>query len=220
MREILFRGKRKLRNDWIKGYYCRDGKSDMIIVRMYYSDNESLDFWEVIPETVGQYTGLKDKNSNMIFEGDILSIENSKEYFVVVLEDFSWQIKSLNKKCYRYRFENEDNQKYIIVGNIYDNLELLKSNIDKNYLEEVYDRVIKDHYEEYKEIIRKSLEADTVKSSKEFDSFFNDKDVSESFKKLVSQIAESCREYAKKYIKESDFMTDEILKKAQTIKIG
>lgn len=75
MREILFRGKRVDNHEWVEGYYCnciRNINGEKTYPAIQQTDDNSLYFREVIPETVGQYTGVTDKNGRKIFEGDII----------------------------------------------------------------------------------------------------------------------------------------------------
>ena len=80
MRDILFQGKSIEDGAWMTGYYCDEGYGDCDVPCILPSNNDEHIFWGVIPESVGQFTGMHefvmtDKNINApLFEGDIVKV--------------------------------------------------------------------------------------------------------------------------------------------------
>ena len=137
MREILFRGKRKDNDAWVYGDLVQwsDG------VQIFDYDGVGKVKNNVIPETIGQYTGLTDKNGKRIFEGDIVKITDRNVCFetMAVIEfgnpnglyNWGWQLKPLENKPFAIEIlhwvDMEDSGAFIeVIGNIHDNPELLK----------------------------------------------------------------------------------------------
>lgn len=133
MREILFRGRRSWGNkDWVEGDLLH-GYCDHVSITKRLMGIET---WQVEPETVGQYTGLTDKNGTKIFEGDIVRYELHEIKNTAVIK---YGAPKEDSFCYGwYLDDNNGNTAFLlckkwikdyncqVIGNIHDNPELLK----------------------------------------------------------------------------------------------
>lgn len=144
MREILFRGKRVDNGEWVYGDLLTP--TDIMDVWEISENTGMGDRYEIDPETVGQYTGLKDRNGNKIFEGDILrgyqypylSGDNFNYYAEVIYFDNcsafgTYTFKNPNLNVVRgisagntALMEDWESENWEVIGNIYDNPELLE----------------------------------------------------------------------------------------------
>ena len=145
MREILFRGKRIDNGEWIEGYYAAEPYVKSTYNYGYILENEKDLFakkaYLVDSRTVGQYTGLTDKNGKKIFEGDVLNVHDQIPMFdgydtdEIVYNGKVMYIK--NQGMYVCEGNNDGNalcalnlDKCEVIGNIYDNPELLGGESD------------------------------------------------------------------------------------------
>jgi len=140
MRDILFRGKRIDNGEWIQGHYggytLMSGVTINAISVPYKNSIGGSLCYDVDSTTVGQYTGLTDKNSKKIFEGDIIKIVPDYDYS----DDYSIsKVYSYNGIfCVDYHGDDFDSTAlgflndylpdgdFEVIGNIYDNPELLE----------------------------------------------------------------------------------------------
>ena len=132
-REILFKGKRVDNGEWVEGFYCPRPYShfpcEPSIFPIATIDKEWYGI-EVILETVGQFTGLTDKNGVKIFEGDIVTVENpniSDDEYGIVKFDNDGAMFIVKFDTFTVDFGNNiDGNQCEIICNIFDNPELLK----------------------------------------------------------------------------------------------
>jgi len=116
MREILFRGKRKDNGEWSFGDLLHSNTGKTYIVELVDDDSGRIIricHIEVNPTTIGQYTGLTDKNGTKIFEGDVVkwdSKEWGSEYAEVVKWDY--EIFTIRESAWKEFCE--------VIGNIHD----------------------------------------------------------------------------------------------------
>ena len=148
-REILFRGKRVDNGEWAYGrglLQCKDELGNEIVAIFEdivksekYIKKEgryTLYYVPVEPETLGQYTGLKDKNGKKIFEGDILEYIGKREDNMnkvyrrkVVFHEGMFALLSKELQAYsalNYHGMKDGRSAWRVIGNIHDNPELLK----------------------------------------------------------------------------------------------
>ena len=125
MKEIyLCRGKRLDNDEWITGYYRINGVGDSMI----YSEEQNIsdEVFYVNPDTIGRCTGLHDKHNQLIYAGDICKIKRTI-YEIVEKDGGIWaKIKKNNTTYYKLICYLCD-KGLEIVGNIYDNLDILKT---------------------------------------------------------------------------------------------
>ena len=147
MRDILFRGKRKDNGEWVYGNYAH---TDNTGKKYFIFQNKPFNY-EVIPETVGQYTGKNDKNGKKIFEGDIVKVhqflfdgseyENEITISIEYMSDCTcFGANIIDGNCIKYYmgYTGEKvvvplsdlyglhEESFEVIGNIYDNPELLE----------------------------------------------------------------------------------------------
>ena len=118
MREILFRGKTVCDGDWVYGGITWNPSRKKFFI---HTDWEEA---KVIPETIGQYTGLTDKNGTKIFEGDILHAAQGN--FVVRWSESICSFVAGEKERMRPCMNSGTVKCYEVIGNIYDNPELIE----------------------------------------------------------------------------------------------
>lgn len=142
-RKILFRAKVvgdlrsfvliKEEGEFVYGHYAEiydeyDERKKSIIIPCDAKDilYEGLEYYEIVFETLGQYTGLKDKNGKMIFEGDIVDIDDNRYERGVIEWDKDELMYMINENNCCSSFTNFSSGQLEVIGNIHDNPQLME----------------------------------------------------------------------------------------------
>lgn len=126
MREILFRGKRVDNGEWVEGYVWSAGDEMVFIRSREYADEEHFQLIDhfVSPETICQYTGMRDRNGERIFEGDVFEFADTKypgEYRKQILFDRGmWCESFLSYPDRTSKFTESQCDAIVIIGNMHD----------------------------------------------------------------------------------------------------
>lgn len=131
----LYKAKRLDNEEWVAGHYVKGldmyAKEVHLIFEpttIFYSIGETDGWSEIDPSTICQCTGLKDKNGKLIWENDVVNLKNGKG--VVIWDKAEWRIKWIKDTIWRkdlHFWVNEDDWKCEVIGNIFDNPELLEN---------------------------------------------------------------------------------------------
>ena len=121
MSEILFRGKRVDNGEWVYGLLWRVGDTYANIV-----DKDTEVIYSVLTKTIGQSTGMTDKNGNEIFEGDIVKTSHGGSTYYAKIEWDDGSFWVTNHDIQMPSYISEVSKTYLeIIGNIHDNPDLL-----------------------------------------------------------------------------------------------
>ena len=126
MRTIKFRGKRLDNGEWCYGYYNYCNNTHTI----HWENENDAPWWaDVAPGSVGQYTGLKDYDGREIYEGDIIEFGRFRTQMRVV---YSREYVSFVGRMIGVPRPGNNtiscNVRVVVIGNIYDNPDLMKGN--------------------------------------------------------------------------------------------
>jgi uncharacterized phage protein (TIGR01671 family) len=123
MREILFRGKRLDNGEWVEGSLWTWGQN--VHIHHIFDFPDGALWFRVDPSTIGQYTGLCDKNGKKIFEGDVIKgrywLSEDRIYQVLYDENGFYYFIEKGQSCHPDHIDSVE-----VIGNIHDNPELMK----------------------------------------------------------------------------------------------
>lgn len=131
MREILFRAKREATNEWGYGYFVNEYDDFQIYVQPQIITQSGREY--VNENTLGQFTGLTDKNGTKIFEGDIVRYGDTIHKVVFEQRNGTAYFGLVYSPIETLPFGNyQDLRQLEVIGNIYDNPELTGGEVNEN----------------------------------------------------------------------------------------
>lgn len=126
MREHKYKAKRLDNSEWIEGYYWQNGCGNHFIRVIFDCDQIIIQDYEIDPSTLCEFTGEYDREGNMIWEHDIVSMnayQGGKWYTEVYFRKGKFAVNGSN-----YKFKDLTPSSYVVIGNIFENPALLELN--------------------------------------------------------------------------------------------
>ena len=122
MKEILFRAKRIDNGEWVEGLpWKKKYNTNQLFISCFPDKDDNEEAFVVVPETIGQYIGLCDRNGTQIFAGDIVSYRG--EHAVIVYDKETARF-CLSFDTWSTDFDHLYGKDVEVIGNAYDNPEL------------------------------------------------------------------------------------------------